>query len=84
MRTTRRVSATSPVFILFALILLAPLASADSLRVGYFDLPPHTPLPGQADTEGTAIAYFAKIAERVSGPNSAFDLTVHLVRSGYD
>jgi len=65
MRTTRRVSATTPVFILFALILLAPLASADSLRVGYFDLPPHTPLPGQADTEGTAIAYFAKIAERM-------------------
>jgi polar amino acid transport system substrate-binding protein len=65
MRTTRRVSASTPVFILFALILLASLASADSLRVGYFDLPPHTPLPGQADTEGTAIAYFEKIAERM-------------------
>ncbi|MCR4509922.1 transporter substrate-binding domain-containing protein [Pseudomonas sp. 32.2.56] len=65
MRTPRRVSAVSPAFIFFLLILLAPLASADSLRVGYFDLPPHTPLPGQADTEGAAIAYFAKIAERM-------------------
>lgn len=65
MRTPCRVSAVSPAFIFFLLILLAPLASADSLRVGYFDLPPHTPLPGQADTEGTAIAYFAKIAERM-------------------
>ncbi|MBU1282666.1 MAG: transporter substrate-binding domain-containing protein [Gammaproteobacteria bacterium] len=65
MRTTRRVLAASPVFIFFALILLAPLVSADSLRVGYFDLPPHTPLPGQVDTEGTAIAYFEIIAERM-------------------
>lgn len=65
MRTPCRVSAVSPAFIFFLLILLAPLVSADSLRVGYFDLPPHTPLPGQADTEGAAIAYFAKIAERM-------------------
>jgi polar amino acid transport system substrate-binding protein len=65
MRTPCCVSAVSPAFIFFLLILLAPLVSADSLRVGYFDLPPHTPLPGQADTEGAAIAYFAKIAERM-------------------
>lgn len=65
MRTTRRFSTASPVFTLLVLFVLAPLASADSLRVGYFDLPPHTPLPGQPDTAGTAIAYFGKIAERM-------------------
>ena len=40
MRITRRFSTASPVFTLLVLLVLAPLASADSLRVGYFDLPP--------------------------------------------
>ena len=62
MRTTCRASA---VLVLLVLSVLTPLAAADSLRVGYFDLPPHTPLPEQAGSEGTAIAYFGKIAERM-------------------
>lgn len=45
--------------------LLSSAAGADSLRVGYFDLPPHTPQVGQADNQGAAIAYFEQIAARM-------------------
>lgn len=65
MRTTPATSAVLPAIVLFALIVLAPLAGADSLRVGYFDLPPHTPETGQADSEGAVIAYFGKIAKHM-------------------
>lgn len=52
--------------LLFAVVACpAVMVSAESLRVGYFDLPPHTPIAGQADSQGAAIAYFDRIAARM-------------------
>lgn len=50
-----------------ALFLAAttPQALAEPLRVGYFDLPPHTEAEGAAPGSGIAAAYFERIAERM-------------------
>lgn len=65
MSAIRSASAVLSALVLFTLSLLAPLAAADNLRVGYFDLPPHTPRSGLVDEDGAAIAYFGKVAERM-------------------
>jgi ABC-type amino acid transport substrate-binding protein len=50
-----------------ALLLAAttPLAMAEPLRVGYFDLPPHTEVEGAPPGSGIAAAYFERIAKRM-------------------
>lgn len=48
-----------------ALLLAATTTQAESLRVGYFDLPPHTEAEGATPGSGIAAAYFERIAKRM-------------------
>lgn len=62
-----RTSCLKLLLALCALLLAAttPQAVAESLRVGYFDLPPHTEAEGALPGSGIAAAYFEQIAKRM-------------------
>lgn len=54
------------------LLLSCGTASADSFRVGYFSLPPHSPDPEQPRSQGAAIDYFKQIASHMQLPAPSF------------